>query len=524
MKRFAASPVQPLVVATVLALALALAATLAYILPALAEEADTGQTSETEEVEGAEGAEEPEEAEEAEGEEEVTVALAGAKVKLAKSSYTYTGRAIKPAVTVTLDGVRLVAGTDYTVSYKRNKNAGKAYVVVTGAGSYTGSVKQSFKIAPKSLKKLKVKLSKKRYVYNGKAKKPKVTVRGSGTKIAAKNYRVTYAKGRKKCGIHKVTVKGRGNYTGTVKRKFIVRPAKAATPKLSSDAAKQVKATWHKSGGGVTGYQMAWRAKGAKKWKTKRTVSTGRTLNGLTIGTVYQVKVRAYKRAGGKRRYGAWSKVAAITCKGDKIVYLTFDDGPSANMGKVLDVLDEYDVKATFFVTGNNASYRYLIKRAYKEGHAIGLHSYTHSYSQIYASESAFYKDLSKISDLVKSLTGKRSYLLRFPGGSSNTVSRHYSRGIMSRLTKSVQAKGYTYFDWNVDSGDASGNNVATSKLVANATTTSYKKVNILMHSTDAKDTTVEALPKIIKYYKSKGYVFQALSTSSYAPHHGVNN
>ena len=504
MKRHAALSVQPLALAAALTCALAFAALAACALPALASGAEEdGTASET---------------------EQAVISLAGAQVTLAKSSYTYTGSAFEPAVTVTLDGAELVAGTDYTVTYTGNKNAGTAYAVVTGMGSYVGSVAQSFTIAPASLSKLSVKLSKKSYVYNGKAKKPKVTVSKGGTKVAAKNYSVSYAKGRKKCGSYTVTVKGTGNYTGTVKRTFTIKPAKAATPTLSSDAAKQVTVTWSKSAGGVTGYQVAYRVKGAKSWKTKRVTSVSKTLKGLKVGKTYQVKVRAYKKAGGKRRYGAWGKAAAVTCAGDKIVYLTFDDGPSANMGKILDILDEYDVKATFFVTGNNAKYRKYITKAYNQGHAIGLHSYTHNYASIYASKSAFYSDLKKISNLVKSLTGKRSYLLRFPGGSSNTVSRHYCSGIMSTLTKSVQADGYTYFDWNVDSTDASGNNIATSTLVANATTTSYKKVNILMHSTDAKDTTVEALPKIIKYYKSKGYVFQALSTSSYAPHHGVNN
>ena len=504
MKRNAALSVQLLARVIVFLCALALAATAACALPALASAA--------------------EEAEDAEDAEQATISLTGAHVTLAKSSYTYTGKAHKPAVTVTLDGAELTAGTDYTVTYTGNVNAGTAYVVVTGTGNYLGSVAQSFTIAPKSLSKLSVKLSKKSYVYNGKAKKPKVTVSKGTTKVAAKNYSVTYAKGRKKCGSYKVTVTGTGNYTGTVKRTFTIKPAKAATPTLSSDATKQVKVTWKKSKGGVTGYQVAYRVKGAKSWKKTSTKKLSKTLKKLKACKTYQVKVRAYKKAGGKKRYGTWSKVKAVTCMGDKVVYLTFDDGPAENMGKVLDILDEYDVKATFFVTGNNAKYRKYITKAYNQGHAIGLHSYTHNYASIYSSKSAFYSDLKKISNLVKSLTGERSYLLRFPGGSSNTVSRHYCSGIMGTLTKSVQASGYTYFDWNVDSTDASGNNIATSTIVSNATTTSYKKVNILMHCSDGKGTTVEALPKIIKYYKSKGYVFQALTTSSYAPHHGVNN
>lgn len=207
-----------------------------------------------------------------------------------------------------------------------------------------------------------------------------------------------------------------------------------------------------------------------------------------------------------------------------KIVYLTFDDGPAENMGKVMDILDRYGIKATFFVTGAGSSYRSLITRAYNEGHTIGLHSYSHDYSKIYASEDAFFADLQQVSDMVESLTGHKSYILRFPGGSSNAVSKKYCAGIMTALTADVEAKGYVYFDWNVSSGDASGNNVPASEIVANSTASSADRINILMHCTDAKDTTVEALPQIIEYYMAKGYVFKPLTEQSTATHHHVNN
>lgn len=206
-----------------------------------------------------------------------------------------------------------------------------------------------------------------------------------------------------------------------------------------------------------------------------------------------------------------------------KIVYLTFDDGPSENTGKILDILKKYNAKATFFVTGNNQKHDDLIKRAHDEGHSIGLHTYTHDYAKLYASEEAYFDDLQQISDLVEKLTGEKSYLIRFPGGSSNTVSKNVP-GLMTELTKAVQEKGYQYFDWNCDSTDAEGNNRPVEKLVANATSCSKKHINILMHDTDAKDTTVEALPKIIEYYRAKGYTFKGLTVNSFAPHHKVNN
>ena len=208
----------------------------------------------------------------------------------------------------------------------------------------------------------------------------------------------------------------------------------------------------------------------------------------------------------------------------EKVVALTFDDGPSRNTKKILDILNKYDAKATFFVTGNHPEYNKYMKRAAKEGHTIGLHTYTHNYSQLYSSEEAYFDDLQQISDMVEDVTGKKSKVIRFPGGSSNMISANYVDGLMTTLTQKVQEQGYQYFDWNVDSTDASGNGVPVSQLVENATASDDQYINILMHDTDAKDTTVEALPEIIKYYKDKGYVFLGLDTDSYAPHHNVVN
>lgn len=209
---------------------------------------------------------------------------------------------------------------------------------------------------------------------------------------------------------------------------------------------------------------------------------------------------------------------------GQKIVYLTFDDGPSANTKRILDILDEYGIKATFFVTGNGQRYNQYIKLAHDKGHSIGLHTFSHNYAQVYANDDAFFADIDKVNNMVQGLTGERSDLIRFPGGSSNTVSRHYSTGIMSRLVKEVPERGYQYFDWNCDSTDASGNNVAVSKLIANATACRGNKIVILSHDTAAKSTTVTALPRIIEYYKSRGYTFAALTKNSFPAHHRPNN
>ncbi len=209
---------------------------------------------------------------------------------------------------------------------------------------------------------------------------------------------------------------------------------------------------------------------------------------------------------------------------GSKVCYLTFDDGPSENTLKILDVLKKANAKASFFVISTSKlSY---VKRIHAEGHTVALHSNSHDYGKIYKSETAFFNDLKSISNKIKSHIGVEPKIMRFPGGSSNLVSKSHNKGIMSRLTKQVSSKGYVYVDWNVDSGDASGTRVAKSKLVKNIQTYSKNKgdICVLMHDTSAKTTTAEALPEIICYLRGKGYRFEAITTSSPAFHHGVNN
>ena len=198
---------------------------------------------------------------------------------------------------------------------------------------------------------------------------------------------------------------------------------------------------------------------------------------------------------------------------GTGVIYLTFDDGPSAtgSTQKILDVLRNNGIKATFFVTGNGPAN--LIKKEYDEGHVIALHTYSHSYANVYASVDNYFNDLNRISDLVYSQTGQRSNIIRFPGGSNNTVSNRYSNGIMDILTKQVLEKGYIYFDWNVSSGDAGG--CTTESCVYNSVVNGLSKSRsniVLMH--DVKMFTANALDDIIKYGKNNGYSFGVLSSA----------
>ncbi len=186
-------------------------------------------------------------------------------------------------------------------------------------------------------------------------------------------------------------------------------------------------------------------------------------------------------------------------------VYLTFDDGPSENTAKILDILKEYDVKATFFVVGRTDEYsKELYRRIVDEGHTIAIHSYSHKYSKIYASLDNFKKDITKLSDLIYDVTGVRTKYLRFPGGSSNGVSNID----MKEFIKLVDDEGYIYYDWNVVNGDATSKTYTVKQLYNNVMSGVKLHQNsvVLMHDAPNKKSTVEALPKVIKELQKKNY------------------
>ncbi len=209
-----------------------------------------------------------------------------------------------------------------------------------------------------------------------------------------------------------------------------------------------------------------------------------------------------------------------------KTIYLTFDDGPGPYTEKLLDILKKYNVKATFFVTNQAITHNYdkVILRAYQEGHTIGLHSNTHNYN-IYRSEKAYFDDLYAIQEKVKKITGHTSMIIRFPGGSSNTVSRKYDNGtkIMTTLTGAVEAKGFRYFDWNITSGDA-GSTTNTKTVAQNVIKSLGNKRTYVVLQHDIKSFSVNAVEEIIQYGLAKGYKFEALTMDSPTVHHKVNN
>lgn len=208
---------------------------------------------------------------------------------------------------------------------------------------------------------------------------------------------------------------------------------------------------------------------------------------------------------------------------GTKVCYLTFDDGPSSNgTPQILDILTRYNIKATFFVVGyGRLDY---LQAIVNQGSTVGLHTNSHVYASLYSSYEAYFDDLEAISNKVYDRIGIRSSIIRFPGGSSNisSLTKGNCPGLMTRLTVDVEAAGYRYFDWNIDSGDADQKLAPPQTILDNVIRQSSNKsqICILMHDTDAKTTTVDALPAIIEYLASQGFEFRALTMDSPVFHH----
>lgn len=204
-----------------------------------------------------------------------------------------------------------------------------------------------------------------------------------------------------------------------------------------------------------------------------------------------------------------------------KIIYLTFDDGPSNHTGRLLDILAKYDVKASFFLvnTGNIG----IASRIAAEGHTVAIHTATHNFSYIYSSDEAYFADLYRMQGILADITGQTSYLMRFPGGSSNSVSIAYNKGIMTRLTQEVRARGFRYFDWNVDSNDAGGAKTADEVFQNVTQGVSGKNMAIVLQH-DTHSFSVDAVERIIIWGLANGYTFLPLTDSSPSCSHYVYN
>lgn len=199
----------------------------------------------------------------------------------------------------------------------------------------------------------------------------------------------------------------------------------------------------------------------------------------------------------------------------EKVVYLTFDDGPIPNVtDKILEILKENDVKATFFVVGKEIKQREaILQRMYKEGHGIGLHTYSHDFKQIYRNEEIFIGEMEKTLGAINEVLGESLdiKIIRFPGGSAGRLNQSFF--------DALERKGYKIFDWNVDLQDGVHTNLSPKELLTNAKKCRDKSTRkiILAHCNSKNTTTCKALPEIIAYYKEQGYTFKAIDNTTEA-------
>lgn len=211
----------------------------------------------------------------------------------------------------------------------------------------------------------------------------------------------------------------------------------------------------------------------------------------------------------------------------NKTIYLTFDDGPYKYTDHLLDILDKYNVKATFFVTNAYPGYAYCIQEEAQRGHTVAVHTASHNYASIYASSSAYWNDFNSMNNIIQQQTGSKTTMFRFPGGSSNTVSKNYCTGVVTQIANEAKAMGYTYYDWNVSSGDAGATtdtDVVYNNVIDGISTNSkYGHPSVVLQH-DVKEFSVNAVEHIIQWGLENGYSFKALHPGCYTAHHPISN
>lgn len=200
-----------------------------------------------------------------------------------------------------------------------------------------------------------------------------------------------------------------------------------------------------------------------------------------------------------------------------KKAYLTFDDGPSGVTPRILDVLDELGVKATFFVIGRNSETDVeTLRRIHEEGHTIGLHSYSHEYQKIYHSVEDYLADFQALEQWVFEITGERAEIFRFPGGSNNSTAK---KSVMTAIAEEMTRRGYTYYDWNVIAHDDKKAAYSPEVLFQNVKASAKGKLDrdliLLFHDNATRKTTPDVLPQVVEYFRENGYEFDQITSDT---------
>lgn len=199
---------------------------------------------------------------------------------------------------------------------------------------------------------------------------------------------------------------------------------------------------------------------------------------------------------------------------GRKHVYLTFDDGPSDHTGELLELLEDNGMTATFFCIGKTDTYSTeMYQRIVEGGHTLAMHSYSHDYESLYASLDSFKEDFYKIQSYMEEITGEKPIYYRFPGGSSNTVSKVN----MKQCIRFLNSEGINYYDWNALNGDAEGKVYSVQEMLKRTMSgiKLYDNPVVLMHDTNAKQRTMEMMPKLIKKLKKMGAVVEGINENT---------
>lgn len=251
-------------------------------------------------------------------------------------------------------------------------------------------------------------------------------------------------------------------------------------------------------------------------------VTVSGTIDVNKVGN-YTLKYQVRDNAGNVSEIERYIKILSPTKPKNSTIYLTFDDGPGNVTSRILDILKEENVKATFFVLNRSSELNYLLQRIVNEGHTIALHGNSHNYRTVYSSVDAYFNDLNIIRNKVLSVTGVDSKIMRFVGGSSNTASS-FNPGIMTTLTQEVTTRGYKYFDWNIGSADTT--NISSYQVYSNVIKYlgSQSTYVVLMHDYDNNYKTVNALRDIIKYGKGQGYKFDKITINTPQIKHRLSN
>ena len=263
------------------------------------------------------------------------------------------------------------------------------------------------------------------------------------------------------------------------------------------------------------------------------------TFIAICIAICFVVDQTSIGRVSGPTTYGEYEKQKAAFDEGDsldvsamesendaavreaelekkeltKTAFLTFDDGPSANTEKVLDILDEYGIKATFFMVAEEITpdREALVKRMVKEGHIVGIHTYDHNYKKIYRSKASCLEDIIKTGDRIAEITGAQPTYYRFPYGSANC----YMSGFCNDIITDLNNRNIQYIDWNVSGEDAIGTPTSRSILKNISSFDKYMEPVILLHDGKTNKLTVKVLPKIIEKIKAAGYQFGTIDKRS---------